>query len=136
MLSGGSWRQTRDILTKGPPSSLTVPSGTLPLSRGRNVRNKEIEKAILVGVITPEISESTARDYLDELAFLTKTAGAEPVRYFLQRVEHTNPRTFVNKGKIQEIAAFIAENEITLAIFDDELSPKPNTRNIQERLNY
>ncbi len=104
------------------------------MSRGRNVRNKEIEKAILVGVITPEISESTARDYLDELAFLTKTAGAEPVRYFLQRVEHTNPRTFVNKGKIGEIAAFIAENEITLAIFDDELSPS-QMRNIEEELN-
>ena len=103
-------------------------------TRGRNVRNKEIEKAILVGVITPEISESTARDYLDELAFLTKTAGAEPVRYFLQRVEHTNPRTFVNKGKIGEIAAFIEANEITLAIFDDELSPS-QMRNIEEELN-
>ena len=104
------------------------------MSRGRNVRNKEIEKAILVGVITPEISESTARDYLDELAFLTKTAGAEPVRYFLQRVEHTNPRTFVNKGKIEEIAAFIEANEITLAIFDDELSPS-QMRNIEKELN-
>ena len=103
-------------------------------TRGRNIRNKEIEKAILVGVITPEISESTARDYLDELAFLTKTAGAEPVRYFLQRVEHTNPRTFVNKGKIGEIAAFIEANEITLAIFDDELSPS-QMRNIEEELN-
>jgi GTP-binding protein HflX len=103
-------------------------------SSGRNVRNKEIEKAILVGVITPEISESTARDYLDELAFLTKTAGAEPVRYFLQRVEHTNPRTFVNKGKIEEIAAFIEANEITLAIFDDELSPS-QMRNIEKELN-
>jgi GTP-binding protein HflX len=100
----------------------------------RNIRNKEIEKAILVGVITPEISESTARDYLDELAFLTKTAGAEPVRNFLQRVEHNNPRTFVNKGKIEEIAAFIEANEITLAIFDDELSPS-QMRNIEKELN-
>jgi GTP-binding protein HflX len=114
MQSGGSWRQTRGTSTE--------------------FRNSSIEKAILVGVITPEISESTARDYLDELAFLTKTAGADPVRYFLQRVEHTNPRTFVNKGKIQEIAAFIAENEITLAIFDDELSPS-QMRNIEEELN-
>jgi GTP-binding protein HflX len=114
MLSGGSWIQIRGTSTE--------------------FRNNSIEKAILVGVITPEISESTARDYLDELAFLTKTAGAEPVRYFLQRVEHTNPRTFVNKGKVQEIAAFIAENEITLAIFDDELSPS-QMRNIEEELN-
>ncbi len=114
MLSGGSWRRIRDTLTR--------------------FRKSGIEKAILVGVITPEISESTARDYLDELAFLTKTAGAEPVKYFLQRVEHTNPRTFVNKGKIAEIAVFIEANEVTLAIFDDELSPS-QMRNIEEELN-
>ena len=102
--------------------------------KGRTIRSNNIEKAILIGVITPEISENTARDYLDELAFLTETAGAEPVKYFLQRVEHTNPRTFVNKGKIEEIAEFIAANDITLAIFDDELSPS-QMRNIEEALN-
>ncbi|MGB8358478.1 MAG: GTPase HflX, partial [Bacteroidales bacterium] len=48
--------------------------------RGRTIRSNNIEKAILIGVITPEISENTARDYLDELAFLTETAGAEPVK--------------------------------------------------------
>ena len=74
------------------------------------------------------------REYLDELAFLAETAGAEPVKPFTQRVEHTNPRTFVNKGKIEEIAAFIAANEITLAIFDDELSPS-QMRNIEKELN-
>ena len=61
----------------------------------------------MIGVITPEISEASARDYLDELAFLAETAGAVPVRKFLQRVEHPNPRTFVNKGKIEEIAALL-----------------------------
>jgi len=85
-------------------------------------------------VITPEISEARARDYLDELAFLAETAGAVPVRKFLQRVEHPNPRTFVNKGKIEEIAAFIAAGEITLAIFDDELTPS-QMRNIENDLN-
>ncbi len=88
----------------------------------------------MIGVITPEISEASARDYLDELAFLAETAGAEPVRKFLQRVEHPNPRTFVNKGKIEEIAAFVAVNEITLAIFDDELTPS-QMRNIEKELN-
>lgn len=88
----------------------------------------------MIGVITPEISEASARDYLDELAFLAETAGAEPVRKFLQRVEHPNPRTFVNKGKVEEIAAFIAANEITLAIFDDELTPS-QMRNIEKDLN-
>lgn len=88
----------------------------------------------MIGVITPEISEASARDYLDELAFLAETAGAVPVRKFLQRVEHPNPRTFVNKGKIEEIAAFIAAGEITLAIFDDELTPS-QIRNIEKDLN-
>ncbi|HPA69081.1 MAG TPA: GTPase HflX [Bacteroidales bacterium] len=88
----------------------------------------------MIGVITPEISEARARDYLDELAFLAETAGAVPVRKFLQRVEHPNPRTFVNKGKIEEIAAFIAAGEITLAIFDDELTPS-QMRNIENDLN-
>ena len=95
--------------------------------------HKEIEKAILVGVITPEISEGSASEYLDELAFLAETAGADPVKSFLQRVAHANPRTFVNKGKIEEIAAFIAANEVTLAIFDDELTPS-QMRNIEQEL--
>lgn len=87
-----------------------------------------------MGVITPEISEATAQEYLDELAFLTETAGAEPVKYFVQKVDHANPRTFVNKGKIEEIAAFIAANDITLSVFDDELSPS-QMRNIEKELN-
>ncbi|MRR20278.1 GTPase HflX [bacterium] len=95
---------------------------------------KDIEKAILIGVITPEISEASASDYLDELSFLAETAGAEPVKSFLQRVEHANPRTFVNKGKIEEIAGFVAANEVTLAIFDDELTPS-QMRNIEKELN-
>ncbi len=93
-----------------------------------------IERAILVGVITPEINEASARDYIDELAFLAETAGALPVKSFLQRVEHANPRTFVNKGKIEQIAGFVAENEITLAIFDDELTPS-QMRNIEKEIN-
>ncbi|MCI0523096.1 MAG: GTPase HflX, partial [Bacteroidales bacterium] len=97
-------------------------------------RESSTERAVLVGVITPEISEETAQEYLDELAFLTETAGAEPVRYFVQKVDHANPRTFVNKGKIEEIAAFIAANDITLSVFDDELSPS-QMRNIEKELN-
>ncbi|MCU0377392.1 MAG: GTPase HflX [Bacteroidales bacterium] len=97
-------------------------------------KESSTEKAILVGIVTPEISEATAHEYLDELAFLTETAGAEPVRYFVQKVEHANPRTFVNKGKIEEIAAFIEANDITLSVFDDELSPS-QMRNIEKELN-
>jgi len=92
------------------------------------------EKAILVGVITPGADELTVAEYLDELAFLAETAGAEPVKRFTQKVEYPNPRTYVNKGKIEEIAAYIAANEITLTIFDDELSPS-QIRNIEKELN-
>ncbi len=93
----------------------------------------EIERAVLIGVITPEINENTALDYLKELAFLAETAGAIPVRSFLQRVDHPHPRTFVNKGKIREIAAFVVSGEISLAIFDDELTPS-QIRNIETEL--
>jgi GTP-binding protein HflX len=92
------------------------------------------EKAILVGVITPGADELTVAEYLDELAFLAETAGADPVKRFTQKVDYPNPRTYVNKGKIEEIAAYIAANEITLTIFDDELSPS-QIRNIEKELN-
>jgi len=95
---------------------------------------RNTDRAVLVGVITPETDEQSVKEYLDELAFLAETAGAQPVKRFTQKVDHPNPRTYVNKGKIEEIAAFIAENEITLAIFDDELSPS-QIRNIEKELN-
>ncbi len=91
------------------------------------------EKAVLVGVITPGTDEDTISEYLDELAFLAETAGAEPLYRFTQKVDFPNPRTYVGKGKIEDIAAFIAVNEVTLAIFDDELSPS-QIRNIENIL--
>ena len=96
-------------------------------------RENFIEKAILVGVITPETDEAIVSEYLDELAFLAETAGADPVCRFTQKVEFPNPRTFVGKGKIDEIAAYVAANEVNLAIFDDELSPS-QIRNIENIL--
>ncbi len=92
-----------------------------------------VERAVLVGVITPDIDEQIEAEYLDELAFLAETAGAEPVKRFTQKVNLPNPRTYVNKGKIAEISAYIASNEISLAIFDDELSPS-QIRNIEKEL--
>jgi GTPase len=88
------------------------------------------ERAVLVGVITPDVDEATVAEYLDELAFLAETAGAVPVKRFSQKVEYPNPRTFVNKGKIEEIALFVQENDIEIAIFDDDLSPS-QIRNIE-----
>jgi GTPase len=97
-------------------------------------REKLEERAVLVGAITPDVDEATVTEYLDELAFLAETAGANPVKRFVQKVEYPNPRTFVNKGKIEEIARYVAENEIDIAIFDDELSPS-QIRNIENILN-
>lgn len=82
------------------------------------------ERTVLVGLITPKVTERQVQDYLDELAFLSTTAGISPVKSFVQRLDMPNSATFVGKGKLEEIASYIQENEIGLAIFDDELSPK------------
>lgn len=82
------------------------------------------ERAVLVGLITPKVTERQVQDYLDELAFLSTTAGISPIKSFVQRLDMPHSATFVGKGKLEEIASYIQENEIGLAIFDDELSPK------------
>ena len=92
------------------------------------------EKAVLVGLITPEQETTRAKEYLDELAFLTDTAGATPEKYFFQKVDYPNPKTFVGPGKLAEIKDFVTANDIGLVIFDDELSPK-HLRNIERELN-
>ncbi len=91
------------------------------------------EVCVLVGVITSDITEDQAHEYLDELEFLAETAGAITQRKFLQKLPIPNPRTFVGTGKIEEIRDYIKENEIELAIFDDELSPS-QLRNIERVL--
>jgi GTPase len=95
--------------------------------------NTEKEKAILIGVITPDQDEVKVNEYLDELAFLIETAGAETVKRFTQRVDSRNPRTYIGSGKLNEIKAYIEENEIELAVFDDELQAN-QIRNIEEEL--
>ena len=87
-----------------------------------NLENSE--KAVLVGLITPQQNETKANEYLDELAFLADTAGAVTEKRFLQRVDSPNSRTFVGKGKLEEIRQYIEDNGIGLAIFDDDLSSK------------
>lgn len=91
------------------------------------------ESCVLVGVITPEIKEETANEYLDELEFLAETAGAISKKKFLQKLPMPNPRTFVGSGKLIEIREYIKENNIELVIFDDELSPS-QLRNIERDL--
>lgn len=91
------------------------------------------ERCVLVGIITQSISEAQANEYLDELEFLAETAGAITCRKFLQKVSIPNPKTFVGKGKMEEIHDYIKANNIELVIFDDELSPS-QLRNIERML--
>ena len=99
-----------------------------------NILNEQInERAVLVGLITEQQNEAKSREYLDELAFLADTAGAETVHTFMQRLPYPNPRTFVGKGKLEEIRAFIEDNDISMAIFDDDLSSK-QVLNIEREL--
>ncbi|MBQ4292559.1 MAG: GTPase HflX [Muribaculaceae bacterium] len=91
------------------------------------------ERAVLVGLITPQQDEVRAHEYLDELSFLADTAGAATIKTFLQKVDYPNPRTFVGKGKLEEIAKYVEENNIDLAIFDDDLSTK-QVSNIENAL--
>ena len=91
------------------------------------------ERAVLVGLITPSQDEELANEYLVVLAFLAETAGAETVGRFLQRVDYPNPRTFVGKGKLDEIRIFIEENDVAMAIFDDDLTSK-QVLNIEREL--
>ena len=90
-----------------------------------------MEKAVLIGLITPDVTKDQAYEYLDELAFLADTAGAKPVRNFTQKLPHPDNKTFLGKGKIEEVRLYAEENEIKLIIFDDDLSPS-QIRNIEK----
>ena len=100
-----------------------------------------MERAILVGLITPEQDEERTREYLDELSFLADTRAIEPVKRFVQRVPHPDTNTYVGSGKIEEIRQYIIERQndperrIDEVIFDDELSPR-QIRNIERDLNW
>lgn len=91
------------------------------------------ENAVLVGLITPTQNEMKANEYLDELAFLADTAGAVTVRKFLQKLDSPNSHTYVGKGKLEEIRQFVQDNDIAMAIFDDDLTSK-QVQNIEKEL--
>ena len=99
----------------------------------KSISEYESEKAVLVGLITQTQGEAKAKEYLDELAFLAETAGAETVKTFLQRADFPNSRTYVGKGKLEEIKAFVEDNGVELVIFDDDLSAK-QVQNIESEL--
>ncbi len=94
----------------------------------------EPEKAILIGLVTPQQDELKSAEYLAELAFLADTAGAQTVETFTQKLDYPNPRTFVGKGKLEEIKQYIEDRgDIDMAIFDDDLTSK-QVLNIEREL--
>ncbi len=88
-------------------------------------------RAVLATVITDKVTETQAAEYLDELAFLAHTAGAETIRRFTQKLSTPNSRIYMGPGKLDEVARYCEENEVDVVIFDDELSPS-QTRNIEK----
>jgi GTP-binding protein HflX len=96
--------------------------------------NLEYEKVVLIGIVTREQNEEKLEEYLDELEFLTYTAGGEVKKRFTQKMDMPNPKTFIGTGKMEEVRLFVSENEIGIAIFDDELSPAQQ-KNIEKILN-
>ena len=91
------------------------------------------EKVVLIGVITQLQDQSQSKEYLDELEFLTNTAGGVAVKRFVQKLEKPHPKTFLGAGKLEEVRSYINSNGVGTAIFDDELSPA-QLRNIEKIL--
>ncbi len=87
----------------------------------KNIINKE-EKAVLVGLVHKDQTETQVQEYLDELAFLAETAGAITIKRFTQKLPHPDSRTFVGKGKLEEIKQYIKGKDVRIIIFDDELT--------------
>jgi GTP-binding protein HflX len=103
------------------------------MSEGHVTVDAVEESCVLVGVITPPVTDEIAREYLDELEFLAETAGAITVQIFQQKLQMANPRTYVGTGKLEEIKAYVQDHRIEMVIFDDELSPS-QLRNIEREL--
>jgi GTP-binding protein HflX len=91
------------------------------------------ERAVLVGVITQGETDEQAKEYLEELEFLVSTAGAETIKSFTQKLQRPDRATFVGSGRLEDIKAFVTEEEIDMVVFDDELTPS-QLRNIENEL--
>jgi len=98
-----------------------------------NVNEAVVETAVLVGVVSKSQDDNLLNEYLDELAFLAETAGVKAIKRFTQKLEYPNPKTFVGKGKMEEILNYVKEHNIDVVIFDDELSPS-QLRNVERIL--
>lgn len=87
----------------------------------KNILDQEVD-AVLIGLVQKDQKETQIREYLDELAFLADTAGAKAVKQFVQKLPHPDSRTFIGKGKLEEVAAYVKMKNVGLVIFDDELT--------------
>ncbi len=96
-------------------------------------KEKLPEKAVLIGLVHNEQNEEKLKEYLDELSFLATTAGAKTLKSFYQKVEHPDSRTYVRRGKLEEIKKYIDKHDIELVIIDDEITPSQQ-RNIEKEL--
>lgn len=114
----------------GPPFSHST---DLQMIEDNIISQEANERTVLVGLVTRNQSEAKVNEYLDELDFLARTAGAEPKKRFVQKLDYPNPRTYVGTGKLMEIRDYVEEHEIGLVIFDDDLSPK-QVANIEKEL--
>ena len=92
--------------------------------QGKKGLRKKTERAVIIGLVTKEQNEQQVQEYLDELEFLAETAGASTIERFIQKLPHPDTRTFIGKGKAEEIKEFIETKDIELAIFDDDLTGK------------
>lgn len=97
------------------------------------IEKESSERTILIVIVTPQQSEAKTMEYLDELEFLADTAGAVTVHKFIQKLNGPDSRTYVGSGKLEEIRSYVEENEIGMAIFDDDLTPK-QVANIEREL--
>ena len=99
----------------------------------KNNKIQTEEKAVLVGLIYKEQTEAHVNEYLTELAFLAETAGAVTLKNFIQKLPHPDSKTFVGKGKLEEIKEYAKAKGVSLVIFDDELSPAQG-KNLEEEM--
>jgi GTP-binding protein HflX len=102
-------------------------------NKGHKTSEEKHETAVLVGVTIRGQKDSTTEEYLDELAFLAKTAGVETLKRFTQKLEKPHPKTFIGKGKMEDVYAYVHEHCVDIVIFDDELTPA-QLRNIERIL--
>jgi len=86
-------------------------------------QKSNFERSVLVGIINDSQNEEKLNEFLEELEFLSLTAGGNVVKKFTQKINTPNPKTFIGKGKIEEIQKYVKNNDVSVVVFDDELSP-------------